>query len=171
MRMTKKLTAYAGIISMVASLLVCPTATKAAKAKVPKFARKTYKVKVGKTVTVKTKNTTKKMKVSFKIDKKKFARLTKKKSGKNAYAKIKGVKVGKVKVTATIKTGKKTKKINCKVKVVAPAKKTVTQAPGNGQVALPTQNPGNVVNPTAEPVPTPDPFTIIDNKGNLMQFF
>ena len=56
MRMTKKLTAYAGIISMVASLLVCPTATKAAKAKVPKFARKTYKVEVGKTVTVKTKN-------------------------------------------------------------------------------------------------------------------
>lgn len=104
------------------------------------------------------------MKVSFKIDKKKFAKLTKKKSGKNAYAKIKGVKVGKVKVTATIKTGKKTKKIKCKVNVVAPAKKTVTQAPGNGQVALPTQNPGNVVNPTAEPVPTPDPFTIIDNK-------
>lgn len=164
MRMTKKLTAYAGIISMVASLLVCPTATKAAKAKVPKFARKTYKVEVGKKITVKTKNTTKKMKVSFKIDKKKFAKLTKKKSGKNAYAKIKGVKVGKVKVTATIKTGKKTKKIKCKVNVVAPAKKTVTQAPGNGQVALPTQNPGNVVNPTAEPVPTPDPFTIIDNK-------
>ena len=115
--MTKKLTAYAGIISMVASLLVCPTATKAAKAKVPKFARKTYKVEVGKKITVKTKNTTKKMKVSFKIDKKKFAKLTKKKSGKNAYAKIKGVKVGKVKVTATIKTGKKTKKIKCKIHV------------------------------------------------------
>ena len=119
-----------------------------------KIAKKNYSVKVGKTVKIKVKNSVKKAKITWKAAKKpgkiKFG---KKKNGKNAYAIVKGVKKGKVKVTATYKVGKKKTKLTCTVNV-----KAANPAPTAAPIVAPTAVP---VVPTPVPTPTPEPFTIL----------
>ncbi len=154
---------------VVGSLAYTPATTEAAKA--PKLSKSKLTITEGKTVTLKVKNGKKKAKVTWKSSKAKVAKITKKVAkGNKASAKIKALKPGKAKITASYKLGKKTKKLKCNVTVKKKVDPVVTQAPIQ-QVPTqqaPTQAP---VQPTPAPTPTPDPFTIIDNnKATAMMY-
>lgn len=166
-KMNKIVAALCTAAMIIGSIAYTSAASEAAKA--PKLNKKKISVNVGKTYKIKLKNGNKKAKVTWKVNKKKVARITKKsKKGKNAFATIKGLKAGKAKVTAVYKLGKKTKKLTC----------TVTVNKKNSSVTpVPTQNGGGnnpqpiVTDPTPVPTPTPEPFTIIDNsKANAMMY-
>ena len=151
------------------SLMMSPATSEAAK-KAPKLNKKKITVPVKGTATVKVKNGAKKAKVTWKVSNKKIVKITKKSTkGSKAFAKIKGKKAGKAKLTAVYKLGKKSKKLNCTVKV---SKKAVvdepTVKPGDNNVVTP--EPGTT-DPTIAPTPTPEPFTIVDNgKANAMMY-
>ncbi len=160
--------AVAGVMTLamiMGSLMINPISSEAAK-KAPKLSKKKVTVKAGKTVTVKLKNGSKKAKVAWKISKKKVAKITKKSAkGNKAFAKIKGKKAGSAKLTATYKLGKKTKKLNCTVKVRKGSSDEVAPTAG-ATVTQPA-----VSDPTAAPTATPEPFTIVDNgKANAMMY-
>lgn len=152
---------------VVGSIAYTPAESEAAKA--PKLNKKTISVKVGSKYKIKLKNGNKKAKVTWKINKKKVARITKKSTkGKKAFATVKGLKKGKAKLTATYKLGKKSKKLTCTVTV---------KEKGDSVTPVPTQKGSNitpqpvVTDPTPVPTPTPEPFTIIDNsKANAMMY-
>jgi hypothetical protein len=109
MKISKRILVSALILSMV--ILLIPgntTATQAAKK--PKLSKTRVSITVGKTKTVKMKNSAKKAKVSWKTSNKKVAKITKKVTkGKKAKAKIKGIKAGKAVITAKYKLGKRSK--------------------------------------------------------------
>ncbi len=121
-------------------------------AKKPKLSKKKLDVTVGKTVTIKVKKGSKKAKVSWKTSKKTVAAIVKKSaSGAKAYAKVKGVKEGNAKITATYKLGKTKKRLVCKVKV-KPEEINVTAAPATtAPTAVPTAAPTAVPTPTVPP--------------------
>lgn len=122
MKQFKKAAAHAVIFSVCVTAL-SPAAALNAKAKAPKLSAKKITVTEGKTKTIKLSHAAKKAKVTWKIDKKKVATLSKK---KKTSCKIKGVKAGSARVTCTIKQNKKTYKVKFKVTV---KKKKVVNAP------------------------------------------
>ena len=138
----KKLLAWMLAASMVFSFSM---PTQAAKKK-PALSKKKAVITVGKTLTLKVKNISKKTKVTWKSKKKKIATVSKK-------GKVKAKKAGTAKITASFRyQGKKYVK-TCKVTVRK--KKTVVvtnaQTPGTS-TATPTQKPGTpTVTPTTEP--------------------
>lgn len=186
MKLSKKILAVVCAVSMLAgTVAVVPQGDAQAAAKL-KLAKKKYSVDEGKTVTIKVKKATKKTKLTWKSSKPKIAKIAKKKNGKKAYAKVKGMKAGKAKVTATYKAGKKKQKLTCTVTV----NKAGTGKSGNqtvqptggvnagtnsgtngGTNQNPNQNPNT--NPTPTPVPTPEPipFTVVNNsKPDVMMY-
>ena len=178
MKLLKKTLAIVCAVSMVAGTLAYTPQTDAQAAKKVKHAKKKYSVNVGKTVTIKLKNSAKKAKVTWKTNKPKVVKIAKKKNGKKAYAKVKGLKAGKAKVTATYKVGKKSRKLKCTVTV-----KKKDNAGDNNQTNNQTNNssaqppqPTNYVDPGKKdpdivPTQTPEPFTIVDNqKANAMMY-
>lgn len=175
MKISKRILVSALILSMV--ILLIPgntTATQAAKK--PKLSKTRVSITVGKTKTVKMKNSAKKAKVSWKTSNKKVAKITKKVTkGKKAKAKIKGIKAGKAVITAKYKLGKKVKKLKCRVtvkdKTVEPI---ITTNPTSGVVVTETpvvsgepvtEEPATeapatgtpTIRPTREPTPSPTP--------------
>lgn len=167
MKLLKKALAIVCAVSMVAGTVACTPSGDVQAAKKVKLAKKKYTVKVGSAVTIKVKNSVKKAKVTWKANKPKIVKITKKKNGKKAYAKVKGLKAGKAKVTATYKTGKKAKKLTCTV--------TVKKKGSNNIQVQQTVTPGtNGGDPTVQPpvqTATPEPFTIVDNqKANVMMY-
>ena len=110
MKLFKKTMAFVLAAAMMASVMTCsPDLAQAAK-KV-KISKSKVTVKVGVTTKISLKNGNKKAKVTWKSSKPKIAKITKKNSnGKNAYAKIKGMKAGKSTLTATYNLSKKSKK-------------------------------------------------------------
>lgn len=170
-KFSKKGIAVAMSMALVVSALSFQPAEAAKK---PKLSKSKLTITVGKTKKITVKNAEKKAKVTWKTSKKKVAKITKKSTkGKKAYAKIKGMKKGSAKITATYKLGKKKKKLTCKVKVknASPTKKPdntpVVTTPGGGDTtATPTQTtqgdgntptPPGGDTPTKEPTPTPTP--------------
>lgn len=167
MKLLKKVVAYACAVSMVAGVLAVAPADRAEAAKKPVIAKKTYNVTVGKTVTIKVKNSVKKSKITWKFSKKGTIKLTKSKNGKNAYAKVKALKAGKVKVTAKYQYKKNKKNLTCNVVV----KKAVNKATATPTATATTAPGAPTAAPTATPTATPDPFTIIKNqKADAMMY-
>lgn len=172
MNNSKRILVSALILSMV--ILLIPgntTATQAAKK--PKLSKTRVSITVGKTKTVKMKNSAKKAKVSWKTSNKKVAKITKKVTkGKKAKAKIKGIKAGKAVITAKYKLGKKVKKLKCRVTVkdaiVEPITTTnptsnviVTETPVVSEAPAtetPTIRPTRA--PTQSPTPSPSPLPV-----------
>jgi len=157
-------------VALAAAMVVTIAPADADAAKKPSLKKKAS-VKVGKTTTLKLKNGNKKAKVTWKSNKAKIAKITKQvKKGNKASAKVKGLKKGSAKITATYKLGKKTTKFTCKVTVkkndggsntgtqtaaptVAPtATATVAPAPAT---ATPTKGPTATPRPTPTPTPRP----------------
>lgn len=126
---------------------------------------KTANVTVGNTVKLKLKNGSKKAKVTWKSSKSKTAQVTKKTTKGNAATKIKGIKAGKAKITATYKLGKKkAKKYKCTVTVKGNTPNpSATPSPTSGPVTSntpaptgqPTDGPQPTSTPTIKPTPTP----------------
>lgn len=151
-----------------AMVITAAPAGQAGAAKKASMAKKAS-VAVGKTVTIKIKNSSKKAKVSWKTSSKKVAKITKQvKKGAKASAKVKGVKKGTAKITATYKVGKKSQKFVCKVTVkkaetkvttpsATPSTKPATATPANTSTAAPTNpvNDGPTTEPTVEPTKGP----------------
>ena len=109
--------------AMVLSLMA-PSGVEAAKS--PKLSKGKVNVNVGKTVTLKLKNVSKKAKVKWTSKSKKIARITK--STKKS-AKVKGVKAGKTTIKATYRLGKKSKTLSCKITVKGKSIPKVTASP------------------------------------------
>jgi len=172
MKLFKKAVACVCALAMLAgSVNLAPASADAAKKL--KLNKKSVKVYVKKTVTIKLQNGKKKGRVTWKSLKPKTAKIVKKsQKGNKAYVKVKGMKAGKTKIKATYKLGKKTKKVlTCSVTVKDKDKdkdkKPVTTATTNVAVT-PTQQ---VTAPTAVPTATPEPFNIIDNsKASVMMY-
>lgn len=166
MRLLKKAVAYVCAVSMVAGVLAVTPADSAKAAKKPVIAKKTYNVTVGKTVTIKVKNSVKKSKIKWKFSKKGAIKLVKSKNGKNAYAKVKALKAGKVKVTAKYQYKKNKKNMTCNVVVKKAESKATAKPTATAAAAVPTATAA----PTAAPTPA-DPFTIIkDQKADAMMY-
>ena len=119
MKLIKKIASHAVIFGL-CLVSIAPTGDLEAKAKKPKLSKKTIKVTKGKTKTIKLSRAGKKAKVTWKTNKKKIVKLTKK---KKTSCKVKGLKKGTATVTCKVKIRKKTYKLKCKVKVLK--KKTV----------------------------------------------
>lgn len=113
MKQVKRIISHALILGLCVATLA-PGASSEAKAKKPKLSAKTVTVKKGKTKTVKLTRVEKKAKVSWKTNKKKVIQLSKK---KRTSCQVKGLKKGTATLTCTVKTGKKSVKLTCKVKV------------------------------------------------------
>lgn len=114
MKIVKKITAHAVIFGL--SLAVIASGTDLdAKAKKPKLSKKTVTITKGKTKTIKLSRAGKKAKVTWKTNKKKVIKLSKK---KKTSCKVKGLKKGSATLTCKVKNGKKTYNLKCKVKVV-----------------------------------------------------
>lgn len=122
-----------------------------AKAKNPKLNKRKVTVKVGKKVTLKLKNVSKKAKVKWTSKSKKVAKIVK--STKKS-AKIKGIKAGKTTIKAKYKLGKKVKTFSCKVTV-----KGTT-------VIKPTPSPVPVLSPSADPQPSAAPSNAPDSSAS-----
>lgn len=122
MKRFKKAAAEAVIFSVCVAAL-SPEAALNAKAKAPKLSTNKVTVTEGKTKTVKLSRAGKKAKVTWKINKKSVASLSKK---SKTSCKIKGLKAGSARVTCTVKLNKKTYKLFCQVKV---AKKKIVNTP------------------------------------------
>ena len=176
MKHAKKILAFVCALSMVAGLIAY-TPQDASAAKKLKLSKTKATIDVGKTVTVKVKNGTKKTKVTWKINDKKIAKITNKTAkGKKAQAKVKGVKAGKATLTASYKSGKKTKKLSCKITVrgEAAADNNTTPSGNGGNNAVTPTTPadnGNPSAPTPVPTETPEPFNIVsDNAASVMMY-
>lgn len=114
MKIIKKITAHAVIFGL--SLAVIASGTDLdAKAKKPKLSKKTVTITKGKTKTIKLSRAGKKAKVTWKTNKKKIIKLSKK---KKTSCKVKGLKKGTATLTCKVKISKKTYNLKCKVKVV-----------------------------------------------------
>ena len=138
----KKLLAWMLAASMVFSFSM---PTQAAKKK-PALSKKKAVITVGKTLTLKVKNISKKTKVTWKSKKKKIATVSKK-------GKVKAKKAGTAKITANFRyQGKKYVK-TCKVTVRKKKTVVVTNAPTKVPTKAPTQKPA--VTPTATPTQKP----------------
>ena len=109
----KKSMASALLFGVVISTLA-PGTEAGAKAKKPKLSAKKITVTEGKTKTIKLTRAGKKAKVTWKTNKKKIAKISKK---TKSSCKIKGVKKGTATVSCTVKLNKKTYKLKCKVTV------------------------------------------------------
>lgn len=141
----KKLLAWMLAASMVFSFSM---PTQAAKKK-PALSKKKAVITVGKILTLKVKNISKKTKVTWKSKNKKIATVSKK-------GKVKAKKAGTTKITARFRyQGKKYVK-TCKVTVKKKKTVVVTNAPTKVPTKAPTQKPGTpTVTPTQKPVVTP----------------
>ena len=165
MRFMKKGIAIALAATMV---IACAPANGVSAAKKPSVAKKAS-VEVGKTTTIKVKNSNKKAKVTWKTSKKTVAKITKAvKKGVKASATVKGIKEGKAKITATYKLGKKSTKLTCTV-TVKKAATVVTQTPAaNTQAPVvspsaslaPSKAPEGTTGPTKTPRPTKTPSPV-----------
>ena len=137
-----------------AMVLSCLTPSGIAEAKAPKLSKKKVTVKVGKTVTLKLKNVSKKAKVKWTSKSKKVAKIVK--STKKT-AKIKGIKAGKTTVKAKYKLGKKAKTFSCKVTVkgttVGKTTSPSAPVPSSSVDPQPTATPSNDPDPSASPTP------------------
>ena len=138
----KKLLAWMLAASMVFSFSM---PTQAAKKK-PALSKKKAVITVGKILTLKVKNISKKTKVTWKSKNKKIATVSKK-------GKVKAKKAGTTKITARFRyQGKKYVK-TCKVTVKKKKTVVVTNAPTKVPTKAPTQKPA--VTPTATPTQKP----------------
>lgn len=156
MKYYKRVLVSALILSMVISLIPDNTAGVQA-AKKPKLSNTKVSITVGKTETVKVKNSVKKAKVSWETSRKKVARITKKiTEGKKAMAKIKGMKAGKAIITAKYKLAKKVIKLKCRVTVTNKTADPNTTTKPTGDIAV-TQTP--VVSDIPVTTPTISPTT------------
>ncbi len=127
-----------------------------AAAKKPALNKKKLTIVKGKTKKLKIKRA-KDAKITWKIKKEKIVQV--KKSGKTAL-KIKGKKVGNTKLTVKVRLKKKTYKLNCKIKVVAPT--TTAEAGANGSEtpetsSVPAPTDGNPMASTPSSTETPVP--------------
>lgn len=114
MKQWKKITSHALILALCLAT-AAPAATLDAKAKKPKLSKKTVTISKGKTKTIKLSRVKKKAKVTWKASKKKIIKLSKK---KRTSCKVKGLKKGTATLSCKVKSGKKTYRLKCKVKVV-----------------------------------------------------
>ena len=143
----KKLLAWMLAASMVFSFSM---STQAAKKK-PALSKKKAVITVGKILTLKVKNISKKTKVTWKSKNKKIATVSKK-------GKVKAKKAGTTKITARFRyQGKKYVK-TCKVTVKKKKTVVVTNAPTKVPTKAPTQKPA--VTPTATPTQKPGTPTV-----------
>lgn len=119
--------------------------------------KKKVQLEVGKSCTLKVKNKAKKAKVTWKTKNRKIATVSKK-------GKVTGRKKGTTKVIATIKQGKKKKKLTCKVTVKA-AKKPIPTSPAAPSIPVqtPPVNPGIVTPPVNVQTPAPQEPTYHPN--------
>ena len=175
MRRFNKAVAYICAAAMlVGSMALTPAGIDAAK-KV-KLSKTKVTIRVGSTAKISLKNGSKKAKVAWKSGNAKIFKVTKKVAkGNKAYAKVKGMKVGKAKLTATYKLGKKPKKLTCTVtvkkknNVVKATEAAIATATATAVAA--TAAPDNSTMPTPVPTPTPVPFNVIDNsKASVMMY-
>ncbi len=122
------------IVSVVTalSLLISGASMTAEAAKKPKLNKKSVSVQVGKSVKLKVKNITKKVKVTWKSKNNQVAVVSSK-------GKITGKEAGSTKIICMIKKGKKKIQLKCKVKVVAKNEGTATQS---GSSPVNTMHPG-----------------------------
>lgn len=150
-KMTRK--AVAGLLAAAMVVTSAGISTTADAAKKPKLSNKNLSINVGSSKTIKLKNSTKSAKVTWKSSKTKIVKITKKKSGKNASATVKGLTAGKSTVTASIKLGSSKSKLKCIVKVTNKVPKT-TASPAPSATAVPTAVPTAVTTtaPTATAV-------------------
>ena len=147
----KKLLAWMLAASMVFSFSM---PTQAAKKK-PALSKKKAVITVGKTLTLKVKNISKKTKVTWKSKNKKIATVSKK-------GKVKAKKAGTTKITASFRyQGKKYVK-TCKVRVIKKKTVVVTKTPTKVSTKAPTIPPAAAnpeVIPAAEsPTTEPNPY-------------
>ena len=177
MRKLKKAVAYICAAAMlIGSAAMTPTNSDAAKR--VKLSNKKVTVRTGSTAKITLKNGSRKGKVTWKSSRTKVAKITKKVAkGNKAYAKVKGMKVGKAKITAAYKLGKKTKKFTCTVTVkkkkniAVKATATAVVTAAATATAVNTGNGNSTAEPTAVPTPTPVPFNVIDNsKASVMMY-
>lgn len=134
--------------AMVLSLMA-PSGVEAAKS--PKLSKGKVNVNVGKTVTLKLKNVSKKAKVKWTSKSKKIARII---NSTKKSAKVKGVKAGKTTIKATYRLGKKSKTLSCKITVKGKSIPKVTASPVPSPTA--TGVPGTAV-PSKAPDVSPSP--------------
>ena len=147
----------ATILSLALTAGLCQTAAPA-QAAAPQLSTKKLTIKVGKTVTLKVKKTSKKAKWTITSGKKNIRLTAKKKKS----VKVKAVKAGKAKISCKI--GKK--KLVCKVTVKGTVKPvesatpavsaTPTQKPSQSPVVTASATPTSTVAPTSTPTQTPE---------------
>ena len=166
----RKLSTAVISFAMILSLL---TPCGITEAKAPAMAKKKVSVDVGKTVTVKLKNASKKAKVTWKSKSKKIAKISKK-SKKSA--KVMGVKAGSTKVTAKYVLGKTKKTLSCKVTVksadsVSPQSTPTT--PVVNVTPIPTQTADVSTPEPAQPTVTPTevPYSWVTTWGTAEENF
>ena len=193
MKQMKSVLARVLVAAMVLGMLPMGQASESGAAAKVKLSAKKLTITKGKTKKLSVKNA-KKYKVSWKVKSKKTATI--KKSGKYG-VKVTGKKAGKTTITCTLKKGKKSKKLTCKVvvenkKAVAPTQ-TPKATPVNTPVvtpkatpsATPSATPVNTpvvtpkATPSATPSATPEPTTpamkeifkgVIDNVGTCLTY-
>ncbi len=165
----RKLSVMALSFAMVLSLLIPCGRTEA---KAPAMAKKKVSVNVGKTVTVKLKNASKKAKVTWKSKSKKIAKIAKK---SKTSAKVRGVKEGSTKVTAKYVLGKTKKTLSCKV-IVNGADNTLPQSTPTQPAVNVTPTPAQTATATPEPIqptdaPTEVPYSWVTTWGTAEENF
>ena len=165
----RKLSVMLLSFAMILSLLIPCGITEA---KAPVMAKKKVSVNVGKTVTVKLKNASKKAKVTWKSKSKKIAKISKK---SKTSAKVKGVKEGSTKVTAKYVLGKTKKTLSCKVTVKGEDKALPQSTPTQPAVNV-TPTPAQIATATPEPMqptaaPTELPYSWVSTWGTAEENF
>ena len=140
---------------MLMSLSAIPAETDAAKK--PSLSKKKVSLYVGDTTDISIKNAVKNAKVTWKQDSKskKTVKIVKKKTkGRNAYARIKGIKAGKALLKAKYAAGKVKKALKCTITV-----RTVPDKPAAERTATPDNiNSKATAEPIVKPAyPTSDP--------------
>lgn len=173
MKQMKSVLARVLVAAMVLGMLPMGQASESGAAAKVKLSAKKLTIKKGKTKKLSVKNA-KKYKVSWKVKSKKTATI--KKSGKYA-VKVTGKKAGKTTITCTLKKGKKSKKLTCKV--VVESKNAVTSKPTPKATPVNTPVVTSKSTPTATPTATPEPTTpamkeifkgVIDNVGTCLTY-
>lgn len=174
MKQMKSVLARVLVAAMVFGMLPMGQASESGAAAKVKLSAKKLTITKGKTKKLSVKNA-KKYKVSWKVKSKKTATI--KKSGKYA-VKVTGKKAGKTTITCTLKKGKKSKKLTCKVVVESKNAVTSKPTPKATPVNTPVVTPKST--PTATPEgPTPEPTTpamkeifkgVIDNVGTCLTY-
>ncbi|MGI5969517.1 MAG: GDSL-type esterase/lipase family protein [Lachnospiraceae bacterium] len=165
----RKLSVMVLSFAMVLSLLIPCGRTEA---KAPAMAKKKVSVNVGKTVTIKLKNASKKAKVTWKSKSKKIAKIAKK---SKTSAKVRGVKEGSTKVTAKYVLGKTKKTLSCKV-IVNGVDNTLPQSTPTQPAVNVTPTPAQTATATPEPIqptaaPTEVPYSWVTTWGTAEENF